>query len=175
MGGFSIGGSSLIDVSSAVSGNLDTFKTYTISHLAPSNGTAVTISPVVAALDSNSNPVANATELRKANRYATSIDIPVITSLSYDSYGHVTAATGKTYKIWDSHGSLDSVDFTSAVQTSTVNNKSYNTATIGITAVFDDVAATMTNPLTITSEQDNIKISADGTSGVKLELVWGTF
>lgn len=175
MGGFSIGGSSLIDVSSAVSGNLDTFKTYTISHLAPTNGTAVTISPVVAALDSNSNPVANATELRKANRYATSIDIPVITSLSYDSYGHVTAATGKTYKIWDSHGSLDSVDFTSAVQTSTVAGKAYNTATIGITAVFDDVAATMTNPLTITSEQDNIKISADGTSGVKLELVWGTF
>ena len=140
-------------------------KTYTISHAVPAanSGTAVTISQVVTS-------GAGATALAGATSAAvpTTIDIPVITGLSIDSYGHVVDATGQTYRITDTHGAIDSIGYGVTVS----NN---NDATITETITFDGDASNHGSFHIKTTANDSLQVSADGTSGVKLELVWGTF
>ena len=163
LGGFSINGdNAIIGVTPTVANDM---KTYTISHAVPAanSGTAVTISQVVTS-------GAGATALAGATSAAvpTTIDIPVITGLSIDSYGHVVDATGQTYRITDTHGAIDSIGYGVTVS----NN---NDATITETITFDGDASNHGSFHIKTTANDSLQVSADGTSGVKLELVWGTF
>ena len=95
MGGFSITeGNGPLSVNATYNNTNGEFKAYTISHTAPTGGSATTIANVIAALN-GTNIVAGATELLPAsNSLGSSLDIPVITGISLDPYGHVTSATG---------------------------------------------------------------------------------
>ena len=173
MGGFSITeGNGPLSVDATYNNSNGEFKAYTISHTAPTGGSATTIANVIAALN-GTNIVAGATELLPAsNSLGSSLDIPVITSLSTDPYGHVTSATGQMYRVWDTHGTLESTNFSVDVTTPASTNRTV--AKISLTSVFDG-AATTSNDLTITTEQDSLRFSANGTEGLKLDLVWGSF
>ena len=170
LGGLTLAGDGHhISIAQAVSGN--NVKTLTVSHDAPVSGTAVTAASVVPAVDPNTNnPNANATELAPAeNSAGNSIDIPVITGLSVDSYGHVYSSEAKTYRIWDTHGVMGQL---SNVVTISGNNQ----ATVAINGSFDGTAFTTgANSLKITTDQDSLRLSSPNTSTVKIELVWGTF
>ena len=174
MGGFSINnGNSGITVTSTVPNT--GYKAYSISHATPSTGTAITISAVVPAVDpTTSVPNSNPTELSKAtNSTGNYLDIPIVTALSTDTYGHVTSASGSTYRVWDTHGVLEQNTFAVSVTNNTTNHTS--TATIGSTIVFDGQEASTTGNLYLKTEQDSLQLSAEGTNTVKIDLVWGTF
>ena len=76
------------------------------------------------------------------------------------------------YRVWDTHGTLESTNFSVDVTTPASTNRTV--AGISLTSVFDGTATT-SNVLTITTEQDSLKFSANGTDGLKLDLVWGSF
>lgn len=170
LGGLTLAGDNHhINIAETVSGNK--VKTLTISHAAPASGTAVSAAAVVPAVDSGTgNPNANATELAPAdNSTGNSIDIPVVTGLSVDSYGHVYEASAKTYRIWDTHGVMGQI---SNVVTLSGNNQ----ATVALNGSFDGTAFTTgANSLKITTDQDSLRLSSPNNSTVKIELVWGTF
>ena len=170
LGGLTLAGDNHhINIAETVSGNK--VKTLTISHAAPASGTAVTPAAVVPAIDGTTgNPNANATELAPAdNSTGNSIDIPVVTGLSVDSYGHVYEASAKTYRICDTHGVMGQI---SNVVTLSGNNQ----ATVALNGSFDQTAFTTgANSLKITTDQDSLRLSSPNSSTVKIELVWGTF
>ena len=166
LGGINMAGDNThISIASAVDGS--NVKTYTISHLAPTTGTAATFDSVVPAIDpSTHNANANATELNPAtNAAGNSIDIPVITGMSVDSKGHVYSTTGKTYRVWDTHGAIDSLSSTISV--------SGNEASVSTGVVFDGQSSSTTFKLK--TDQASLQLSAYDSTTVKLDLVWGTF
>ena len=155
LGQFTFANGTNINVTSAVDSSTNT-KTYTIAHATPSGGTAVSI-----ATATNGTTLSAATN----GNSTSSLTIPVITSISKDSTGHITSITGQNYVVVDSHGSIDSINYTVGVTGST--------ATITNTTTFDAVAEQ--GAFKIQVAQDSLQVSSPANDTVKLELVWGSF
>lgn len=107
--------------------------------------------------------ITNSTLVEQAAK--SSVTIPVITSISKDDNGHITAITTQNYKITDTdtHGNISK--FQSAI------NVSNNIGTYTLATQFDTNAEKSVN-LNLTS--DNLTISKDS-DNLKINLEWGTF
>jgi hypothetical protein len=86
LGAFNLAAGTNVEISSAINSTSAT-KTFTIAHATPTSGTAITVSAAVPAGQANSTTLAAATST------ATTLTIPVVTGLSKDTQGHVTAVT----------------------------------------------------------------------------------
>ena len=126
-----------IEVSASVSNsNKDT--EFTIVHGAPGTGTAVTAAGTTSQVT------------------GTTVTIPVITGISKDAQGHITAVTMQNYALTDTHAVLQ--DITTGVE---VEN---NEATIGATFQLDSATA---KSASFTIKSDNLKITDDNGDVIK--------
>lgn len=142
-------GNSIIGLTTTVNGgNLHV----TPVHGAAGTGTAVTVPAVASATTQNTKG---------------SLDIPVITGISKDTHGHITAVSAATYRIVDTHGVLS--NFT------TNNDLTGNVGTYQLAIGIDSDEAKMARFI-LTS--DNLKITQatdNGNKGFKVNLEWESF
>ena len=156
LAGITVDGSSgnygTISVTSSISGKQNTL---TVAHGAAGPGTAVTIATATSATTQDYDTNAE-------------ITIPVITSISKDSAGHITDISGANYVLTDSHANIKSVGITSSSTT-------VNSASVVVTvADTDDVSKNATLNL----KSDTLEMTATSASNVyeiTTNLVWGSF
>ena len=93
------------------------------------------------------------------------IDIPTITGISKDKHGHVTSVTTATYRVIDTHGSLDLVGYDVAAS----NNSATFSMLTGIDGGSDRgfEQKISSSSLSITADND--------AAGITIDLVWGSF
>ncbi len=137
-----------IEVNAAVSGTSNENMTFTVVHGAPGTGTAVTM------------PAASGTAIQTTG---TALSIPVITGLTKDGQGHVTAVTAQTYQLTDTHAILQPI--------STSVEAANNTATVSQSFQLDSQVA-QESSFSITS--DNLKIT-ESSGDIVINLEWETF
>lgn len=144
---------------SATSGNT---QTYTVKHAsygeAPSYGDVTTSAPAaMEALTPATDPY----------------EITAITGVSVTN-GHVTGVTTKTFKVLDTNITIDSLN--SNVAVATANGKTTATVSHGI-AYTDGTGAQHTDATnsSFTVASSSLAVAQDGTNGIAVDLVWGTF
>lgn len=140
----------LIVVTPTVSGSS---KTLTISHGKPAanSGSALTFA-------TGTSQSASATK-----------EIKVITSISFDSAGHMTTATAEKFNVVDTHGAFSFGAVNMGV-TATANG---TVGSYGLTTTFDGVSTTRTLALRSSSLAIGVANGADACLDVNLE--WGSF
>lgn len=129
--------------------NSDKDTYFTVVHGDPGSGTAVTI------------PAASGAAIQATN---TALNIPVITGISKDAQGHITAVTAQTYQLTDTHAILQ--DISRSVEAEN------NTATVSASFQLDSAQAKETY-FNITS--NSLSISAANNEDIIVNLEWGTF
>ena len=159
LAGLTVNGSSssygTIGVANSISGKLNTL---TISHGAAGSGTAFTI------------PAATTTTTQSQDNNNTTLTIPVITGISKDDAGHVTAVSGATYVLEDTHANVSSVAIN-------VSNSTTANANIQI-AVADSDTPNLPKTANFNLASDNLEITSTSSNNVytiNLNYVWGTF
>ena len=136
-----------IAVDSTSSGNA---LTLTVSHGAPGSGTAVTAVAVAG----------NTTQ-----SLGTNFDIPIVTSISKDSAGHVTSVSASTYRFKDTHANISSVVISAASTTSTAAALTFT--------VTDTDSVSQYSAFNLTS--NNLEITSTTADSVNIDLVWGAY
>ena len=159
LAGLTVNGSSssygTIGVASSISGKLNTL---TISHGAAGSGTAFTV------------PAATTATTQSQENNNTTLTIPVITGISKDAAGHVTAVSGATYVLEDTHANVSSVAIN-------VSNSTTANANIQI-AVADSDTPQLPKTANFNLASDNLEITSTSSNNVytvNLNYVWGTF
>ena len=100
----------------------------------------------------------------------TTLTIPVITGISKDDAGHVTAISGATYVLEDTHANVSSVAIN-------VSNSTTANANIQI-AVADSDTPQLPKTANFNLASDNLEITSTSSNNVytvNLNYVWGTF
>lgn len=96
-----------------------------------------------------------------------SITIPSVVGLSKDKHGHITSITTKTFTVVDTHAKLDDI------QLSVQGNSNSNGGTFGLTFGLDSGSQSTGITLGLTSE--NLKITKDSDTALKINLEWESF
>lgn len=178
LGGIAVDGSTTeygtIGVTQTVSGGI---KTLTVAHgaagatattLGGNSGTPYTAATNDTKLDAGQVVYgANATSTQNA----TTIEIPTISGISYDSAGHITGITTATYRVLDSHINLNS--FVAGV--SADQNQAMISHTLTIDGQSLPPQLTPTVYLKAKDITGSLQITANGTNTIELGLVWGEF
>jgi len=101
-------------------------------------------------------------------------DFVVVTSLTNDGKGHITKVNTRTITVKDTNAQLTSVEDAVSVTggTATAGGVATVTTTVNMSSAANGA---MSEDSSFTFTSDNLKISADGASGIKANLVWGTF
>ena len=151
----SVSGSSKIGISAT---NTNNILDVVLAHGNAGTGTAVTLT----ALDSASTQSSGST-----------MNIPVITGISKDMHGHITAVTGKTYQVTDTHASMDAISYAVGVAS--------NVATFTMETGLDNAGGRdfqqqiSSSSLSIASASVTPDDGVDAAAGISIDLVWGTF
>ena len=141
------------------------YNTLTVAHGAAGTGTAITVT----AADVNTTQSASKKQ----------VTIPVVTSISKDAAGHVTAVSAQNYVLNDSHANIKNVivGINTAANSST-DSSAGGTATVAIT-VQDSDNASSTGNFKISSSNLEVTTpaleSGSNTYSVNIDLVWGSF
>ena len=141
------------------------YNTLTVAHGAAGTGTAITVT----AADVNTTQSASKKQ----------VTIPVVTSISKDAAGHVTAVSAQNYVLNDSHANIENVivGINTAANSST-DSSAGGTATVAIT-VQDSDNASSTGNFKISSSNLEVTTPAleagSNTYSVNIDLVWGSF
>lgn len=140
--------------------------TYTFEH-GTFSGTATVTS-------ASSATVVAATTLSAAGASATTIDIPVVTSISKDAAGHVTDVGIAKYRITDSHNHITDVSITPTVSNSN--------AVITVEVSGDDtdsqndvMVLNTSNGSSIQFTTGSVTVNSVARNSVQIDFVWGTF
>lgn len=140
--------------------------TYTFEH-GTFSGTATTTSASTAT-------VTAATTLSSAGASVTTIDIPVVTSISKDAVGHVTDVGIAKYRIVDSHNHITGVAITPTVSASsavvTVEVSGNDTDSQNDVMVFSTSSGSA-----IQFSTGSVNVNSSSRSSVQIDFVWGTF
>jgi hypothetical protein len=140
--------------------------TYTFEH-GTFSGTAITTSASTAT-------VTSATTLSSAGASVTTIDIPVVTSISKDAVGHVTDVGIAKYRIVDSHNHITGVAITPTVSASsavvTVEVSGNDTDSQNDVMVFSTSSGSA-----IQFSTGSVNVNSSSRSSVQIDFVWGTF
>lgn len=152
-----------ISVTPSISGS---FNTLTVAHGAAGTGTAVTVDAADAS-----------TTQASGNR---TVVIPVVTSISKDAAGHVTAVSAQNYSLTDTHSNISSVTVGAAAVANNANDPSAGGKATISTTVADNDNMSATGQYRLTS--NNLEISTTATTAgsatvyeVNVDLVWGSF
>lgn len=146
--------------------NLGGEVTYTFEHGA-FTGTAT-------ATSASSATVTAATTLQAAGSSATTIDIPVVTSISKDAVGHVTDIGIAKYRITDSHNHITDVAITPTVSSSnaivTVEVSGDDADSQNDVMVFSTSSGS-----SIQFSTGSVSVNSENKNSVQIDFVWGTF
>lgn len=144
-----------ISATASADGNVNTI---TIAHGAAGTGTAVT--PSAADTNTTQSPT-------------TALTVPIISSISKDSAGHITSISSQNYVLKDTHVVLKEL----RIGTSVTNNEAQVTFNIDEEGEGCTHDSGIEQIFKITS--NNLKLQAategDGTNTVNIDLVWGSF
>ena len=126
------------------------------------DGKGVTVDVKHATINQNDKADTAKTQTAKG-----SLEINAVTGVTRDNYGHITGVTTQKFTVsdTDTHNHLKEI-----VQ------EAYsvaNTATITTTVAMDD--ENKSSSISIKSLNTNLTVTAEDTTGVSLNLVWGTF
>lgn len=143
-----------IEVVTTVSGDDDEETTFTVVHGAPGTGTAVNV------------PAATGAAVQSAGTSGTpsNITIPVITGISKDAQGHITAVSAQNYQITDTHAVLQPIITTVEAED--------DAATVSMNFQLDSATAEETG---FTISSDNLSITTNASDDIVVNLEWGTF
>ena len=138
-------------------------------------GNAITLTDTVTQSKNNSIEVAHSNVTRTDttgtaadNATNGSVTIPVVTSVTTNAQGHVTAVETTNYSVDSRAKNLTAASFAAAGS----NNSITVTGTYTVTDPFSNIPQNVTGTFTIAS--DNLTITASG-STVTVNNVWGTF
>lgn len=165
--GISVNGSTstygTISVTPSVSGG---YNTLTVAHGAAGSGSAIT---VTAADSSTTQGAGNRT-----------VVIPVVTSISKDAAGHITAVSAQEYSLTDTHSNISSITIGAAAVANDANDPSAGGKVTISTTVADNDNMSATGQYRLTS--NNLEVSTTATTAnnvttyeVNVDLVWGSF
>lgn len=149
-----------------VNGSTSTYGTITVSSTTANKVNNLIVAHGAAGTGATVN-YATATTLT-TQVYDSAISIPTITSISKDDAGHITAITGATYELKDTHNYITSLGITSSA--------SNNSATVMLNVTDYDQNPGINTSFRIRS--DNLEVTSASNNGayeVTTNLVWGTF
>ena len=148
-----------ITVSGSKSGNATTI---TVSHASP--GAAATTAGVTTATSGGTQSAASSAS------GSSTLVIPAITSIQYDSLGHVTSVTAGNYTVIDSHSWISSITTTTTANASGVS-LSYN-------FVSTDGETSLANAAFIVGSGSALSVTTAMVGeipAVQFDLLWGSF
>lgn len=187
-----VGGITLAALGGAESGILkikgDADKHIKISRVSDSSNHSETLTishGAVSRTDTNPTTVIKMTGMVAGGitNFGRSVEIPVVTAVTSDAYGHVTGITVQKYQIEDTCGTLTDNLYDTTVYTKDGKNIGIIKSAVSLTAqsgasqTVEKYLAFSSNSLTITNDDSNGISNGSSTtaSGLKIDLVWGSF